>query len=332
MITQKEIAELLGISRTTVARALNGQGYVKKETKEKILQLAKEKEYEKNILGSSLASKRKKIFSFIVSSKNVYYTEQLTRGIREAKEKYKHYNVELHEIITDINSPQEQLDKLEEILKKEKKIAGLMIIPLDKEKVYNLLKPYLKKIKVVSLDTELSKSIPHVGSDYKAQGTIAAGILAKLLNPQEKILVIDNGNDNISSKFSLDGFLESIKKYPIEILGPYKLAGVKDSINFLKTIETEEIYSGLFINRYAQDILKELPIKYLKNKKIVTVGMGKRIKKLIQDGIVIATVAEDIYEIGHNAGQIIFEIICKNKTDSPNILPELRIYFLENLN
>ena len=45
MITQKEIAEKLGISRTTVARAINGSPLIKEETKRKVMKLIKEMNY-----------------------------------------------------------------------------------------------------------------------------------------------------------------------------------------------------------------------------------------------------------------------------------------------
>ena len=60
MITQKEIAEKLGISRTTVARAINGSPLIKEETKRKVMKLIKEMNYEKNIVGSSLAIRKNK--------------------------------------------------------------------------------------------------------------------------------------------------------------------------------------------------------------------------------------------------------------------------------
>lgn len=43
-ITVNQIAEKCGVSRTTVLRALNG-GSVSKETKERILQVAKDNNY-----------------------------------------------------------------------------------------------------------------------------------------------------------------------------------------------------------------------------------------------------------------------------------------------
>ncbi len=44
-ITTKDLAQLCGVSRTTIHRALNGTGRIKPETKEMILQVAKEHGY-----------------------------------------------------------------------------------------------------------------------------------------------------------------------------------------------------------------------------------------------------------------------------------------------
>ncbi len=45
MVTMKSIAEICGVSRGTVDRALNGRGRVNSETADKIRQIAKELGY-----------------------------------------------------------------------------------------------------------------------------------------------------------------------------------------------------------------------------------------------------------------------------------------------
>ncbi len=53
-VRQKDIAERLGVSMTTVSRALNGSGRVKKETCQRVMQLAQESHYMVNSLARSL--------------------------------------------------------------------------------------------------------------------------------------------------------------------------------------------------------------------------------------------------------------------------------------
>ena len=51
-ITIKEIAELAGVSRTTVSRVLSGGAFVNKNTRDKILKIIEEKEYKPSIIAS----------------------------------------------------------------------------------------------------------------------------------------------------------------------------------------------------------------------------------------------------------------------------------------
>ena len=53
-VTIKQIAELANVSRGTVDKVLNHRPGVKAETKTKVLQIAKELNYEPNFLGKAL--------------------------------------------------------------------------------------------------------------------------------------------------------------------------------------------------------------------------------------------------------------------------------------
>ena len=332
MITQKELAARLGISRTTIARAINNSSNIKPETKEKILKLVKELGYEKNYVGSLLASKKKIVYSFIVESKNSYYTEQIKLGIKGAKKEYKHYNLEIIEIVTDINKPMEQVLELQKLLNSDKQIDGIIIIPLDKVKIMDLISPYLEKIKFISLSVFLSKKIAYVGTDYEKCGRLAAEFLGKTLNSDDKVLVIDNGDDNISSKYYLNGFLDRANKDKINIVGPIKKNGVEDSLIYLEDTFKEKNIKSIFINRYAQDILLELPDNILKKQKNITTGIGNRIRKLIIEKKILATVADDVYNTGYKACQLMVDMLYKEIGKKvKNIILEPQILLIENL-
>jgi hypothetical protein len=332
MITQKELAARLGLSRTTIARAINNSSNIKPETKEKILKLVKELGYEKNYVGSLLASKKKIVYSFIVESKNSYYTEQIKLGIKGAKKEYKHYNLEIIEIVTDINKPMEQVLELQKLLNSDKQIDGIIIIPLDKVKIMDLISPYLEKIKFISLSVFLSKKIAYVGTDYEKCGRLAAEFLGKTLNSDDKVLVIDNGDDNISSKYYLNGFLDRANKDKINIIGPIKKNGVEDSLIYLEDTFKEKNIKSIFINRYAQDILLELPDNILKKQKNITTGIGNRIRKLIIEKKILATVADDVYNTGYKACQLMVDMLYKEIGKKvKNIILEPQILLIENL-
>ena len=332
MITQKELAVRLGLSRTTIARAINNSSNIKPETKEKILKLVKELGYEKNYVGSLLASKKKIVYSFIVESKNSYYTEQIKLGIKGAKKEYKHHNLEIIEIVTDINKPMEQVLELKKLLSSDKQIDGIIIIPLDKAKILDLINPYLEKIRFISISVFISKKIAYVGTDYEKCGRLAAEFLGKSLNINDKVLVIDNGDDNISSKYYLNGFLNRASEDKINIIGPIRRNGVEDSLIYLKKIFNKENINSIFINRYAQDILLELPEDILKKQKNITTGIGNRIRKLIIEKKILATVADDVYSTGHKACQLMVDMLYKEMGKKvKNIILEPKILLIENL-
>ncbi len=330
-VTQKEIAKRLGISRTTVARAINGSEFIKEETKSKILELASELNYEKNYIGSSLANQKEKtVHCLIANSFNEFYTKEIVRGLNTIQKEYSIYNYNLKITPTEIHSPDKQIETLKNILE-EGNIDGLIITPLNKEIIYNILKPYFGKINIISIGTRLSENIPHVGPNHIKQGSIVAGIVSNLLRDNEKLLIIDNGDDNISSGMYLEGFLQRIKDTKIDIMGPIYCGNIDDSIHTIKKICSKDDIKGIYINRYAQEIYDMIDKSILEGKKIVTHGMAESIKNLIKSGVISFTVMEAVFTEGYNAGKMMFEMIYKKNVNTNWEVSDSKIIFLENL-
>ena len=76
-VTVKQIAELAGVSRGTVDRALNGRGNVRPEIEKKILAIAQEMGYTPNRAGKALAYQRKNLsFGMIANAEgNEFFDE-----------------------------------------------------------------------------------------------------------------------------------------------------------------------------------------------------------------------------------------------------------------
>ena len=82
-VTIKDIARLANVSHTTVSRALNNQSRIKAVTKEKILSLAQEMNYQPNFIARSLVMKRTKTLGLIITTiMNPFYNE-LAQGMEE---------------------------------------------------------------------------------------------------------------------------------------------------------------------------------------------------------------------------------------------------------
>ena len=82
-MTIKELAQLAGVSTATVSRALNGGAGVNPETQRKILKLAKELDYQPNILAKGLSSQKTYTIGVLVADiTNPFYAEVM-RGIED---------------------------------------------------------------------------------------------------------------------------------------------------------------------------------------------------------------------------------------------------------
>ncbi|MGG7142141.1 substrate-binding domain-containing protein [Clostridium nigeriense] len=332
MIRQSDIAKMLNISRTTVARALNGKGSINPDTKEKILTLCEELGYAKNPISTSLALKKSKsIYAFIVKTKKEVYSNSIKEGFEKAQNEFKFYKYKINIIETDIDEPKEQVKILKNILKSEQ-VDGVIIIPLLKDEIIKIKKENDKTV-FMALDMPLDKNTYSVYSNYFKAGRITANILLNALNKGDKILLIDTEDDRISSKLVFEGFYSKVmESKKCEIVGPIFQSNLKSNIdNILENNLTKDI-SALYSSRFLVDIVERAISIGNENLKIVDNGFSNATKQLIKNEKVIATVAQKHSELGYLVAKYMFEYLYKDvKPKKNNNEYENVILFKENL-
>ena len=87
-ITMKEIAEIAGVTKTTISRYFNG-GYLKEETKKRIMEIISEYDYEPNTF-ARLKAKKSHIIGIIVPALDSIVGARVLTGLEKTLRE-KHY-------------------------------------------------------------------------------------------------------------------------------------------------------------------------------------------------------------------------------------------------
>jgi LacI family transcriptional regulator len=226
-LTQKEIARNLGISYMTVNRALNNNGYVSKELREKILSYASEMGYEPHRASQVLVRNTTRTIALFSSSLPEYFWEEVDKGVRAAAAQLRAFNYEVHyhripELDTDA-----YLRELDQEI--DRGVAGIAVVNQRKYRMGTILHrieeagvPYV----TFNVDAPKTKRLCYIGSDYQAGGRLAADFIAKTLqlSPKKEVLVLQCNEELYSlhkepdiNKMRLEGFLSLMQSVFPEI-------------------------------------------------------------------------------------------------------------------
>ena len=135
-ITTKDLAKVCGVSRTTVTRALSGTGRISEETKNRILNMAKELDYQPDLLARSLVKGRSMTIGVVLCDlKNMFFPSIIDAMERVARDNGYLLNITLHD-----NSKILEENIITQLA--GHKIDGLLLDPASREKAHY---DYLKK-------------------------------------------------------------------------------------------------------------------------------------------------------------------------------------------
>lgn len=209
-ITTKDLAQICGVSRTTVHRALHeGAGRINPDTREMILRVAKENDYRPDLLARGLVKGQTfNIGVVVLDVKSRYFAELLSIIGAEAGKQGYFVNITLHD--NDKETEKSQLTRLADY-----HVDGIIVSSVNEGEAYkNFL--HSLDIPLVSVDNMIAEGIPFVGID---QRQAMADVTAKMIEKAyEKLIFVcppmeDAGKRNIYvHRERLRGFQETTEK------------------------------------------------------------------------------------------------------------------------
>ncbi|KGN01678.1 LacI family transcriptional regulator [Clostridium novyi A str. 4570] len=205
-VTISDIAKEANVSQTTVSRVLNNSGYVKDETRKKVLKVMKDLNYSPSAIARSLSTKKTNIIGVIVPDiKNPFFGDAI-KGISNIAD-----NHNLNIILCDADDNIEKEIKAIRLLKQQR-IEGMIITPTSVEDEFN--SKYLAAIENVGIPVVLLEGnvkysnfsgvfIDNIEGAFK-------GTEALIKNGHTKIAIITGRMNSQSAKDRLVGYKKAL--------------------------------------------------------------------------------------------------------------------------
>lgn len=206
-ITLKMVAEKAKVSVNTASRAINNKPDISKETKKRILQIAKELGYIRNAAAVALRTKKTGTIGVVIAdNRNPFYAEVLN-GIEEAARE-KNYHIILANTQRDYRKEEEAINLL-----LAKRVDGLLITPVQDrdDDIKNLIDTNIPFV-IVGRDFK-NIEVDAVYNDEVKGGFLATEYLIK--KGHKRVALINGFLHKSPAKGRLEGYKKVLKKYGI---------------------------------------------------------------------------------------------------------------------
>lgn len=204
-ITIADVAEALGVSRTTVSRAISGKGRIGKETRERVLAYIEEHDYKPNVIAKSLA--QSKTYNLCVVMPGDYDVVDLTFfqeclfGIQEIA------GIMEYDILLSICKDKD-ISSLERIIL-NRKVDGVILMRTFVEDIQiEFLQK--KKIPFVTIGSTFYKGVVQIDHNHKSACKELTSII--LMKQMKKVALIGGDESHMVTQSRLRGFREAYQK------------------------------------------------------------------------------------------------------------------------
>ena len=298
----RDVAKKAGVSVATVSRVLNEKGYIKEETRIKVLAAIEETNFKPNIVARSLFKKQSKTIGLIVPDITNPFFPQLARAVEDVTNQ-SDYTVILCNSDDDLEKELGYFEILQ-----QKFVAGIIVVS------NKLQGHHLKGLNfpIVALDMKLDPSIPFVTCDNYEGAKIATQHLLDC--GCKKIAHIKGPDKNLNADERNNGFRDVLTKVDAYqedwvVASSFSLESAKQATFRLlsKYPEIDGIFAGSDV--MAIGVMKAAEkMGYSIPNDLMVVGFdGIQFGEMVTPEL--TTVAQPIYQMGNTAAKMILDMI-----------------------
>jgi LacI family transcriptional regulator, galactose operon repressor len=190
----KDIARLAQVSTGTVDRVIHARGEVSEETRNKVNKILKDLNYQKDILASSLASRRSYLFSVLlpVSANDNEFWNAPNLGIEKAKGEISPFGVNIKIYKFDQYDSKSFVEQCDVLLSDSPDAVLLAPIFVEESKKF-LLECHLRAITVTLINSNIEKAekLSFIGQNAFTSGMLGAKLLSYGMRQDGDLLILN---------------------------------------------------------------------------------------------------------------------------------------------
>jgi len=320
-VTIQQIADMAGVSRGTVDRALNHRGRINPEVAERIQLIAEELGYVP--VRKKTAARQQGIIKIgiVTQLARSSFMIQVRKGIEDAARALSYRNIEL--IVRECPSVDEeqQLAAIDELMAEN--ISGLALMPVDSDAVRNKINQLTETegLPIITFNSDIigTKRCCFVGLDNRRSGQAAAGLMGMMTGGEGKVLVITGFFSNSVGSLRVDGFIEELKSSysRLEVTGIQCSFDETDEVErlILSAMETYPDLTGIFIASGGQAGVRQAfeQLNLEKRPFVIIYDLTSKNKKALNDGDVDFLIDQEVYLQGYRPPILLADIVQKKQ-------------------
>ena len=199
-MTITDVAEALGVSTTTVSRAISGKGRIGKATRSRVLEYIEKHDYQPNVIARSLAESKTYNVALVLPNNNNFVTSAFFQkcmvGINRVT------SVAGYDMIVTMTEEGDEVSKVEKLVRNNKVDGVILSRVVEDDKVVSYLKE--NKFPFVVIGAAGEDSILQVDHDHVAACKELTTML--LMKGYERLALIGGNSNNIITERRLEGF------------------------------------------------------------------------------------------------------------------------------
>ncbi|KUO68178.1 MAG: LacI family transcriptional regulator [Lutibacter sp. BRH_c52] len=210
IITLKKIALDLGVSISTVSRALSNHQDISDSTKEKVNVIAKKLNYVPNLFAKGFRTHKTNIIGVIVPNIDHYFTSTLLKGVMHEAEK-QGYKVIISE---SNNNEQRQTEMLYTM--NQFGVDGILLSLANKTKKIDAILDILERTPLILFD-KVSTKVPCTQIVIDDEDAAFKAVEHLIHMGKKRIAIIKDLDSSFISEKRYLGYLRALKKHQIEV-------------------------------------------------------------------------------------------------------------------